>query len=104
MKFAVIYTGGKQYKVVEGESVKIERLTGDFKIGDAIMFDKVLLTSDGTNAVVGTPHIENATVKATLESIGRNQKVNVIKFKQKSKSFKKNGHRQDFFQVKVTSL
>lgn len=101
--FAVIATGGKQYKVSEGELVKIEKIIGEYKEGDTITFDEVLLIEDGTTNI-GTPNIAGSKVTATLEKIGRNQKVVVIKYKQKSRYFKKNGHRQPFFQVKITSI
>lgn len=103
-EFAVIATGGKQYKVSVGESVKIEKIKGDLKEGDKIIFDKVLLVDDGSNTTIGTPTIEGAKVTAILEEIGRLAKVTVIKYKQKSRYFKKNGHRQPFFKVKITEI
>ncbi len=103
-EFAVIATGGKQYKVSVGESLKIEKIKGDLKVGDKITFDKVLLVDDGANTTIGTPNIDGAKVEATLEEIGRLAKVTVIKYKQKSRYFKKNGHRQPFFKVKVTAI
>ncbi|MES2409797.1 MAG: 50S ribosomal protein L21 [Patescibacteria group bacterium] len=103
-EFAVIATGGKQYKVSVGESIKIEKIIGDYKEGDKITFDKVLLVDDGSNTTIGTPNIEGAKVEATLEEIGRHAKVTIIKYKQKSRYFKKNGHRQPFFKVKVTAI
>ncbi len=103
-EFAVIATGGKQYKVSVGESIKIEKIIGDYKEGDKITFDKVLLVDDGSNTTIGTPHIDGAKVEATLEEIGRHAKVTVIKYKQKSRYFKKNGHRQPYFKVKITAI
>ncbi len=104
MTFAVIQTGGKQYQVSEGDVVKIEKITGDFKEGDKVTFDKVLLMDDGKDTTIGTPFIAGAKVEGTLETIGRDPKVIVIKYKQKSRYFKKNGHRQPHFKVKITSL
>ncbi len=101
MNFSVIHTGGKQYKVASGDTLKIEKMKGDFKVGDKIVFDQVLLTDNGSETVVGAPFIDNAKVEATLEEIGRDAKVIVIKYKQKSRYFKKNGHRQPFFKVKI---
>ncbi len=103
-EFAVIATGGKQYKVSVGDSVKIEKIKGDFKEGDKVTFDKVLLVDDGSNTTIGTPHIEGAKVEGTLTKIGRHPKVIVIKYKQKSRYFKKNGHRQPFFEVKIEKI
>ena len=104
MEFAVIQTGGKQYKVSVGEELKIEKLTGEHKEGDSIVFDKVLLVDNGSDTTIGTPFIPTAQVKATITKIGRLPKVTVIKFKQKSRYFKKNGHRQPYFQVKIDAL
>lgn len=104
MKFAVIHTGGKQYKVAEGDSLRIEKLSGDHKVGEALTFDKVLMISEDDKATLGMPYVAGKTVKATLEVIGRAQKVTVLKFKQKSRYFKKNGHRQPFFKVKINSI
>lgn len=104
MEFAVIQTGGKQYKVSVGDVVKIEKIVGDHKVGDKIVFDKVLLVDNGSDTTIGTPYISGASVSATLASIGRDPKINVIKYKQKSRYFKKNGHRQPHFKVKIDSL
>jgi large subunit ribosomal protein L21 len=104
MDFAVIQTGGKQYKVSPGDTLKIEKMAGDFKKGDAITFDKVLLTSAGDTVTVGLPFLDGATVAGIFEEVGRAQKVTVIKYKQKSRYFKKNGHRQTYFKVKIDSI
>ena len=104
MEFAIIHTGGKQYKVSKGDTVKIEKIKGDFKVGDKVTFDKVMLVDDGKNATIGTPYITGAKVDATLSAIGRNKTVEVIKYKQKSRYFKKNGHRQPWFKVTIDSI
>lgn len=104
MEFAVIQTGGKQYQVKAGDSLRIEKMEGDFKVGDKITFDKVLLVDNGTDTTIGNPFIAGAKVTATFEEAGRSQKVMVIKYKQKSRYFKKNGHRQPFFKVKIDSI
>ena len=102
--FAVIKTGGKQYRVAVGEAIKIEKLKGEYKKGDAIVFDEVLLTDDGKNTVIGTPFIDGAKVEATIDVVGRAPKVLVIKYKQKSRYMKKNGHRQPYFKVIITAI
>ena len=103
--FAVFTTGGKQYTVAVGDSVKIEKIKGDYKEGDSIVFDKVLLVDDGASATsIGMPYIANAKIETKLVKIGRAPKVVVIKYKQKSRYFKKNGHRQPFFEVNVTAI
>jgi large subunit ribosomal protein L21 len=99
MEFAVIQTGGKQYKVSPGETIKIEKIKGDLKLGDSVVFDKVLLTENE----IGTPYV-NTTVEGTLQEIGRNKTVDVIKYKQKSRYFKKNGHRQPWMKVKIVGF
>ncbi len=103
-EFAVIKTGGKQYKVSVGDSVKIEKITGEHKEGEKLTFDKVLLVDNGQDTTIGTPNIAGAEVKATLQKIGRAAKVTVIHYKQKSRYFKKNGHRQPFFQVRIDAI
>ena len=102
--FAVIFTGGKQYKVLEGETITIEKLTGEYKEGDVIEFDKVLLKDSGAETTIGTPYVTGASVQAVITKIGRAQKVTVIKYKQKSRYFKKNGHRQPFFKVSISAI
>jgi len=102
--FAVIQTGGKQYAVFAGDTIEIEKITGEFKKGDTITFDKVLLVDDGTETTVGMPFISGKSVKATVEDIARHKTVDVIKYKQKSRYFKKYGHRQPYFKVKIESL
>ena len=104
MEFAVINTGGKQYKVSKGDTLKIEKIKGDFKVGDKITFDKVMLVDNGKDATIGTPYIDKAMVLATLEEVGRNKTVEVIKYKQKSRYFKKNCHRQPWFKVKISAI
>lgn len=105
MEFAVIKTGGKQYKVSVGDSVNIEKMRGDFKEGDKIIFDKVLLVDNGKDTTtIGTPYIDGAKVEAILEKIGKAKKVTVIKYKQKSRYFKKNGHRQPYFKVRIATI
>lgn len=98
--FAVIETGGKQYGVSTGETIKIEKILGEHKVGDVVTFDKVLLSND----VVGTPYVVGSKVTGTISEIGRDAKVTVIKYKQKSRYFKKNGHRQPFFKVTIDSI
>lgn len=114
-EFAVIQTGGKQYLVSEGDTVKIEKIKGtlaakthegraEFKVGDTIVFNDVLLVDDGSNTTIGTPTISGAKVSATIAKISKAPKVTVIKYKAKSNYFKKRGHRQPYFEVKITNL
>lgn len=102
-EFAVIQTGGKQYKVSVGDVVSIEKLDA-VKVGDKVTFDKVLLTDNGEETIVGAPFIAGAKVTGTLASEGRAKKIDVIHYKQKSRYFKKNGHRQPFVTVKIEAV
>ena len=104
-EFAIIQTGGKQYLVEEGASVKIEKIKGDQKVGDPVVFDQVLLSDNGKDTTtVGAPFIKGAKVEGTIAKIARAPKVTVIKYKAKSNYFKKRGHRQPYFEVKITKL
>ncbi len=111
MEFAVIQTGGKQYKVSEGDVFSIEKIKAsaspkneEYKKGDKVLFDKVLLVDDGKNTTIGTPYIDGAKVEAEIAEIGRTRKVLVMKYKQKSRYLKRNQHRQPYFKVKITSI
>src|SRR3989344_4481026 len=106
MEFAVIQTGGKQYKVSEGGLVSIEKIKTngiEYAKGDKVTFDKVLLVDDGKNTTIGTTYIKDAKVDAEIVEIGRARKILVVKYKQKSRYLRRNGHRQPFFKVKITS-
>lgn len=104
MEFAVIKTGGKQYKVSKGEVLSIEKIKGDFQKGDKVTFDNVLLVDNGKDTTIGTPYIQGASVEGEIAEIGRARKILVVKYKQKSRYLKRNGHRQPFFKVKITSI
>lgn len=104
MKLAVIQTGGKQYLVSEGDTLKIEKLPTDSKKGDKVTFDKVMLLKSGEEIKLGMPYLEKSEVEATIEEVGKSEKVRVIKYKQKSRYFKKRGHRQPYIKVKVSSI
>jgi large subunit ribosomal protein L21 len=79
-------------------------LKGDFKPGDKVTFDKVLLVDNGTDTSIGTPFISGASVEAIYEKAGKAKTVTVIKYKQKSRYFKKNGHRQPYAEVKISAI
>lgn len=110
MKFAVIQTGGKQYKVSKDKIISVEKIMrpthtgGEYKVGDKISFDRVLLVDDGKNTTIGTPYINGAVVETEITEIGRSKKVMVIKYKQKSRYLRRNGHRQPFFKVKILNI
>lgn len=109
MNYAVIKTGGKQYVVAPGDLVTIEKLgrgaaTQDLKKGDPVTFSDVLLTDDGTTTTIGTPLVKGATVTGTVYSVGRAKKVEVVKYKAKSRYLKRRGHRQPFVKVKIDKV
>ena len=103
-EFAIIETGGKQYRVSEGDILSIEKIIGEFQPGDKIVFDNVLMTDDGTSSKIGTPTLAGAKVHAELVEEGRAKKITVIRYKAKSRYFKKKGHRQPFMKVRITKL
>ncbi|MFA5128718.1 MAG: 50S ribosomal protein L21 [Patescibacteria group bacterium] len=101
--FAVIKTGGKQYKVKEGDILKIEKIGG--AAGDKIDFEVLLLADeDGKDVKVGKPTVSGAKVSGEILEQGRAKKLNIIKYKPKVRYRRKNGHRQMFTKVKVTSI
>lgn len=99
--YAIIVTGGKQYKVSEGDELFVEKL--DAAEGEAVKFDKVLAVS-GDNTVIGTPVVEGASVDATVVKNGKAKKVIVFKYKPKKGSKTKQGHRQPYTKVKIEKI
>lgn len=109
MELAVIKTGGKQYVVSPGATVTIEKLgrgvaTVALKKGDTVTFDEVLLVDDGSAATIGTPTIKGASVTGTVQMVGRAPKVEVVKYKAKSRYLKRRGHRQPYIKVKIDKI
>jgi len=100
--YAVIKTGGKQYKVVAGERLKVEKIAGD--VGATVVIDKVLMISDATNTTVGAPLIAGATVSATVLSHGRANKVMIFKFRRRKHYRKTQGHRQSFTEIQIGEI
>ena len=103
-KIAIIETGGKQYTVSEGSVLEIEKLSDAGKVGDKVTFDKVMLVDDGNDTKIGSPYVSGAKVSAELVEEGRDAKVTVIRYRQKSRYFKKKGHRQPYTKVRITAL
>lgn len=102
--FAVIKTGGKQYRVAVGDVITIEKFKEERAKGDTVSFSEVLLTDDGATTNIGAPFLSGVIVTGEVVLIGRAPKVVVIKYKQKSRYMKKNGHRQPFIKVKITAI
>jgi large subunit ribosomal protein L21 len=99
---AVIISGGKQYRVEEGQYIKVEKLAAD--AGNSIDFDKVLMLSDGENAQIGAPYLSGCTVQAQVVGHGRGDKITIIKVKRRKHHRKTQGHRQAYTELKITSI
>ncbi len=102
--FAVIETGGKQYLIKTGDTMKIEKL--DAEVGKEVVFDKVLLLADedGKDVKIGTPYLEGVSIAADVEEQGRSKKIRVVKYKRKIRYKKVYGHRQHFTKVAVKEV
>ncbi len=103
MEFAIIETGGKQYKVGNGDTIRIEKLSGK-KEGDKVVFDKVLLLDNGKETDIGSPYLKGKTVEGTIKETGRAKKIEVMKYKAKSRYKKVRGHRQPFMVVSIEAI
>jgi len=103
-EFAVIETGGKQYKVSVGDVVTIEKLDSEYSDGDTVTFDHVLCVDNGKDTTLGDPYIANASVTGTLQGQGRGKKTNVVQFQSKSRHFIQKGHRQPYMKVKIDKI
>ena len=100
--YAVIRSGGKQYRVAVGQTVKLEKLP--VESGNNVDFDQVLMVADGEDIKLGKPYLDGAKVTAEVLSQGRHKKVNILKFRRRKHSMKRQGHRQDFTEVKITDI
>jgi large subunit ribosomal protein L21 len=100
--YAVIATGGKQYRVSEGAVLRVEKL--DAEEGASVEFDQVLLVGDGDKVSVGKPYIEGGKVQATVMTQGKARKVEIVKFRRRKNYRRTKGHRQQFTQVKITGI
>ena len=100
--YAIIETGGKQYKVSEGDVVFVEKL--DVEAGSTVTIDKVLVVGDGADVKVGAPYVEGAAVEATAVKNGKEKKIIVYKYKAKKGYHKKQGHRQPYTKLEITKI
>lgn len=100
--YAVIVTGGKQYRVVEGQTLKVEKLP--VEAGGNVEFDKVLMVADGDKVTVGAPYVSGSKVTATVKSQGRDDKVMIIKFRRRKHHRKQMGHRQSYTELQITGI
>ncbi|MCB1762945.1 MAG: 50S ribosomal protein L21 [Gammaproteobacteria bacterium] len=100
--YAVIQTGGKQYRVSEGDLVRVEKLSADE--GAEVELDKVLMIADGDNVKTGAPYIDGGKVSATVRSHGKGKKVKIIKFRRRKHHLKHQGHRQSYTELQITAI
>src|SRR3990172_8493974 len=100
--YAVIKTGGKQYRVSSGETLKVEIIPGD--VGSAIVLDKVLMVADGDKLSVGKPLLIGASVNATIVSHGRGDKVRIFKMRRRKHYQKNQGHRQNYTEIRIDGI
>ncbi len=102
MSYAVIKTGGKQYRVMQGDVLRVELLTAEE--GATISFDQVLLVGTGESIIVGAPIVEGASVSATIRQHGRADKIRIIKFRRRKHYKRQQGHRQHFTEIEITGI
>ncbi len=100
--YAVITSGGKQYRVTEGQTLKLEKLTAD--VGSTVKFDQILMVVNGDDIKVGKPNLDSAKVAASVVSHGRHKKIQIIKFRRRKHHRKQMGHRQYYTEVKITQI
>ncbi len=100
--YAVISTGGKQYKLAQGDVCRVEKL--DAEEGATVEIDKVLMIADGDNINIGTPYVDGGKVTATVKSHGRAKKVEIMKFRRRKHHQKRTGHRQYYTEIEVTAI
>ena len=100
--YAIFESGGKQHRVVEGETLKLEKI--EVATGEKVEFDKVYLVANGEDVKVGAPIVDGAKVTAEVVNHGRGEKVKIIKFRRRKHSMKRQGHRQWFTEVKITGI
>jgi len=100
--YAVIQTGGKQYRVAEGDKVRVEKLAADE--GASVELDRVLMVADGEKITVGKPYVEGGKVTATVKAHGRADKVKIIKFRRRKHHLKRQGHRQWYTELQITGI
>ena len=100
--YAVLNSGGKQYKVQKGEVLKVEKISGD--VGSSVTFDRVLMFSDGENVSIGQPVLDSVSVEGHIVEQGKAKKIIVFKYKRRKRFRRKNGHRQEFTAVQIDSI
>ena len=100
--YAVIKTGGKQYRVAKGDKLKVEKLP--VEAGSSVDIDNVLMVGDGDKVTIGAPLVDGGKVTATVVSHGRHDKIEIVKFKRRKHHQKRTGHRQDYTEIEITNI
>ena len=100
--YAVMVTGGKQYRVMKGETLRVEKL--DVEEGSNVDFDQILLVGDGEKVTVGAPLVDGAKVSASVKAHGRHDKVRIVKFRRRKHHRKQAGHRQHYTEIEITGI
>ena len=100
--YAVVNSGGKQYKVQQGEVLRVEKISGD--VGSPVTFDRVLMFADGENVSIGQPVLDGVSVEGTIVEQGKAKKIIVFKYKRRKRFRRKNGHRQQFTAVQIDTI
>ncbi len=100
--YAVIQTGGKQYRLSAGDTVRVETL--DAEEGASVEFDNILMVADGENIKIGTPFVEGGKVVAKVKAHGRHKKIEIIKFNRRKHYDKRTGHRQNYTELEITDI
>jgi len=100
--YAVIKTGGKQYRVQEGDVLRVEKLAADE--GATVELDQVLMVGEGSDVKVGAPYVAGGRVVATVRGHGRGKKISIIKFRRRKHHLKRQGHRQDYTELQITGI
>jgi large subunit ribosomal protein L21 len=100
--YAIIRTGGRQFRVMQGETLRVEKLEGD--VGSAVKFEEILMVGEGESINIGAPLVSGASVAATIKSHGRADKIRIIKFRRRKHHMKQMGHRQHYTEIEITGI
>ena len=100
--YAIVNTGGKQYKIQQGDVLRVEKIPGE--VGSPVSFDKVLMFSDGENVNIGRPVLDNVAVKGHIVDQGKGKKIVVFKYKRRKRYRRRLGHRQQYTEIKIDSI
>jgi large subunit ribosomal protein L21 len=100
--YAVIATGGKQYRVAQGDTISVEKLTADE--GSTVEFENVLMIGEGEDVKIGAPYVDGGKVSATIKAHGRGKKVEIVKFRRRKHHRKQMGHRQSYTEIEITGI